>query len=397
MTYILIASSVFGSSNKNSAFVKKIRTMEGLNYFAKSWLFVDLENRQYIKNWLSPFPLINQVILFISIFRFAFFAIAERSDYQNFAFGWRLYFVASTRIWALVMCLGSMLYFLSNLVTCLSWWNPNYYSIIRKPVLDTIAKDRATVSRLAFFANVFAVCGFLCPFLLDSTLVLLLSFQTQMTALEYVYCLFWTYQYGVMGGCSATSVTTGIFLFPTCKSLLKSFSQVKVKLLWSRNLTRAPYITNVLKMFNKACRDVKWYDGHWKKALFVNVTISTLLIGLVAFLVVLEKLYLALKIVIIVCLVQVVFVISYMILAPASVNAAARGLYKRFCSIAANKYLRVGIGLRIKLGYAIKRFTNPIALSLWDTNYLGYMNYFQFVVGIASNFFLAANLMMQKS
>lgn len=371
--------------------------MERLNFFARTWLSVDLQTPNSVKPFSSPCSLINQLLLVISIFRFAYFASADRSDDMNYILGWRLRYIEGSRFWATLMGLVSAIYLLSNLVTCLTWKHPDYEKIIRRPISETIAKDGAILAKLAFLGHVFAVSVMLCPFLFDSAFVLAMSLESNMTPQSFFYCLLWTFQYGAMGGCSITSVTTGIFLFPTCKSLLNSFSKAKVKVLWSLNTPRAPSLGNILKLFDKACNDVKFYDRYWKKVLFVNVTGYTIVIGLTVFLIVFTKLYVALKIVIAGCLVLDTIVVSYMVLSPASVNAAARGLYKRFCSMAARKQRLLGTEQRVKLGYAIKRFTNPIALSLWDTNYLEYMDYFQFVVGVISNFFLTANLMSSKS
>lgn len=324
--------------------------IESLNVFSKSYLFVDLNNRHPQKPFSSLISRLHRVILLVCLVKYAFFASGVRSDSSNYVLGFMLHYLEGARFWAAAICLCSAISLLSELVISHSWRHSDFEATIRKPIFDTINEYSGTLKNLAVLSHLASFTSILFSLLLDGVIIVFTSIETDMTPLQFLYCLFWTFQYATMGGCLYASVATaGIFLLPTCKTLHKSFTRVKVKLLWGLNTPRMPSFDNVLQQFDTVCADVKFYDQVWKKILFVDIIGWTMILGLSMFIALSLKLYVVLKVILIVCFIQVAILVSYLILSPASVNATARCLYQRFCALAARKQLILKTEQRIKL------------------------------------------------
>lgn len=126
--------------------------------------------------------------------------------------------------------------------------------------------------------------------------------------------------------------------------------------------------------------------------MFFHITGYTLVMGAIFYLIIYGKMAALVQLGSICVAAEITVIISFLIIFPASVNAKLRGTYKRMCVIAARCAPILSLKQRINLCYAMKRFSTPIAFTLWNSKYLEYNDYLHFVAGLAMHFCLAAKL-----
>lgn len=372
--------------------------MECLNSLSRENFMVDINTPPTVIVHGAPSHFRN-VIVAITFARFLIFASVDLNDDLDYALGNHLEIIGGARYWAAVFTVETSIYLIPRLFTRHATDIPNYAMLIATPISESRIHDGGVLlKRLTRF-------GYLCVF---TTLVGSLSFdaipvvvnvvELEMSFSQMMYSLFWSYQLSLFSTCVVDAyVAVTIFLQATCATLRRSIRAVDCKLRWRLLAVQGVCIkqglASLLRELNSTCARLKQYDSVWKRHLAVNVIGSTMTIGAAVFL--LSFTDLASPVVTVITSIaaaQIVVIVSYMILYPAKVNADLRHTYSRLCVVAARYSQKLSRHDKWTLCYALKRFSTPIAFSLWDSNYLDYMDFYQFVAGIVSNSILVANL-----
>lgn len=165
--------------------------------------------------------------------------------------------------------------------------------------------------------------------------------------------------------------TVAILVDILCRTLRSDFKNIELRLL----NTHKKCFLFTFRMFHESCRDVAIYDSHWKRILFTIVTGLTVFMAFAIYLFAFTQLPKLFGIFGLVVISLIYVFLSFCLLAPASVCSSSRRLHSRFCRLVF-RTRSSPIHTRMKLIYTIKRFQRPISFSLWDTNHIDYMDYF---------------------
>lgn len=173
--------------------VKQKLTLKKLNVFSRSHLFVDLLNPLHVYR-PSSIDVLHYLIIISNLLRFSYFAIGKRTEYETFLLGNRYDFIGGTRFWSTAVSLMDVIYLLSHFVTYKARKDSGYVDLIQKPITNTIAKDRSTLSKILFIANFGLLFGIIDGLFMDAIIVVIISVEQDMSTLEFLYSQFWSYQ-----------------------------------------------------------------------------------------------------------------------------------------------------------------------------------------------------------
>lgn len=374
--------------------------MEHLNSFAKSNVYLDLSSpNRILKPWSMFTSILHPFVLFMLAIRFGLFLFGWNSEDGKFYLGvLALDYICGARIWTLAFAMMASL-------TCGCYYicyrenqkdHGDFLTLLREPIRSSLPGDDSNLRRLCHFGTFSILCAATAVCFIDTIPVILITIDEEKGFCWYLYCLLSTYQLCIMATsvCSAV-VTFGLFLRATCNVLKDRFQQTSLRLSKRLIKIKSLPITGLLIQFDEACAEVKKFDVFWKKIFFIIIYGYTIVLGCAFYVSSMTDLVLPIKILALIVTIQFFIIVSSMILFAGSVNALARSHHSLFSSLARSS--EVPVLKKIKLLYAMKRFTKPISFTLWDSNSLEYEDYYQFVVGLVSNFILVANLLRRNT
>lgn len=188
---------------------------------------------------------------------------------------------------------------------------------------------------------------------------------------------FWSYCLVGTGSMAAEIMGTAAILIDImCRMLRVDFNDISKQLSneISRNKIRPRECLKIIKKFKSLCKDLTFYDSHWKRLLFTIVIGSSILLAFCLNLFVFTSLPKVLMIFGQLVTFTFVVMFSFCLLAPSSVCTAARQNHTKFCSLM-SRTGNSSFFLRVKLLYTIKSFNKQITFTLWDTNSIDYYDY----------------------
>ena len=349
------------------------------------------------------------------VLRIAYFLFGTRDEFWYFALGHHFDAFGDAKRWSLINALGSSQRVLVYVVVSrFSKSYPDCTQVVGQPMRKLMLQRQKWTSLLTVLqiAKWVVQSITLIEFAVDVAAIFVVYPNLKILAL--CYQLLWSVFYPFTGyHYVLTLIHIAIFLTITCIDLGDNFAFLEMKL---KSLGEVEFIFPTIETFERTCAKLSKLDFFWKRVLFVVVTVNTLIYCNVLQLSVFTTLPPPVAVAVNVAIVNCLLTFSYILLAPAYVNAQARKCYPRFCSkmFDANCTTRY---LRFKLCHTLKRFSRPIAFTLWDTNALDYMDYVnvscsllsvitkgtciiyfsQCMFTIAANFLLLTKLMIKNT
>lgn len=373
--------------------------MDFLNEYSRDHLSVDLTDPSKLVHQFSFKHNLRNLIFFVHTLRFVIFAVVDLGEFSKFLLGQHLDMLgkAWVKFWATAFLLEGLIFLLCRYFVFVSSKDPNYANLIRGPILEQWNQQRRKLQYFVRFCCLFEILTMTGSIVFDAIAIMVPSLKDETSTLEFLYGLVWTYQMGVFAKLLCSDLAANaIFLQATCATLRSAVQNIDVKIKWRLTILKKRafvlYMKSVLIELDGSCVRLKKFDGFWKRSLAINVIGYTMVMGGAYYLCMFSNLPPFLKLMLLCASLQFTIIVSYLILCPAGVNADFRKIHSRLCTIAVRYSTKLPIGLQINLSHALKRFSNPIAFTLWDTNYLEYMDYFQFVSSLCCNFILVANL-----
>lgn len=158
-------------------------------------------------------------------------------------------------------------------------------------------------------------------------------------------------------------VTISFYLVITCKLLTTRFKLTTKQLVaYCQANHRDIPLTQIMERFDDDCVKLSMCNFFWKRLLFIHVAGHTILIGTLSYMVIKAPLPPVVKIGGSLITMVVAAMTTMMILAPAVVNASARRIHNRLCSLALNSNLIHHE--RQTLANAMKRFLSAASAAV---------------------------------
>lgn len=365
--------------------------IRGISLAARNSLCFDPFDEHY-KCQTRRAKLVN-VLLVLCTLRVSYFAIATRDEFWYFVLGHHFDAFGDAKLWSLMTGLVASLRVLVYVVVShLTTRHPGSTIVVGHPMRKLMLQRRRWKSIVAVLNIVKCLVRLICfiPYMMEFVAVIIL--YPNASILEFGYQSLWSLTLPfVVYHYSLVFMPTTIFLTMTCVDIGGKFADIKQQLTCS---VEDESVIGILENFHHTCANLSRLDFFWKRILFVVVTINMFILCLVVRLSVFITLPTPIAIAMNVCVVNLLVIFSCLLLAPAYVNSQSLKCYVLFCS----KMFDVNYAtryMRFKLCHTLKRFSNPIAFSLWDTNTLDYMDYVNSMLTLATNFLLLTKLMIK--